>query len=88
MLDLTGVEALDETTADHLLRLVRAVDLLGARGVLCGLQPAVADALTSSGVELAGVVTYRNLHEALQRCLQAGPARRPGAARSDMSSRP
>ncbi|MFZ6178674.1 STAS domain-containing protein [Nannocystis pusilla] len=88
ILDLTGVEALDETTADHLLRLVRAVDLLGARGVLCGLQPAVADALTSSGVELAGVVTYRNLHEALQRCLQAGPARRPGAARSDVSSRP
>jgi len=78
ILDLTGVEAIDDATGDHLLRLIGAVGLLGARGVLCGLQPAVAESLTALGVELGGVVTYRNLHEALQRCIQA-LAGRPGA---------
>ncbi|MDC0674942.1 PAS domain-containing protein [Nannocystis radixulma] len=75
ILDLTGVDAIDDVTGDHLLRLVRAVGLLGARGVLCGVQPAVAESLTAISVELAGVVTYRNLHEALQRCIQALAAR-------------
>ncbi|WAS90318.1 STAS domain-containing protein [Nannocystis punicea] len=89
ILDLTGVDALDESTADHLLRLVRAVDLLGARGVLCGLQPAIAESLTSLGLDLAGVVTYRNLHEALQRCIHALSARpRPGATVQGVSLRP
>ncbi|MDC0723298.1 PAS domain-containing protein [Nannocystis bainbridge] len=86
ILDLTGVEALDDATADHLVRLVRAVDLLGARGALCGLQPGVADSLTASGIELGGVVTYRNLHEALQRCIHALGRARPNVT-PQMSSR-
>lgn len=75
VLDLTGIEDIDEATADHLLRLVRAVGLLGARGVLCGLQPAVAEAMTSLGFDFSGLAIHRNLHEALQRCLQELAAR-------------
>lgn len=45
VLDLTGVETMDAPTFGHLLRLVRAVRLLGARCLFCGLRPTVASIL-------------------------------------------
>src|SRR5262249_10240108 len=40
---LTGVEMLDPRTADHLMRLMRKVEVVGARCVLTGIRPAVAE---------------------------------------------
>lgn len=77
ILDLTGVELVDTSTADHLLRVIRAVELLGARVVITGIGPAVAQTLTSLGVELSQLITRGNLQEGLRYCIQeAGPARR------------
>ncbi|WP_434418780.1 STAS domain-containing protein [Nannocystis pusilla] len=69
ILDLTGVDAIDTTTADQILRITRAVSLLGARSLLCGVQPGIAQTLTELGVEMAGLHVYRNLQEALRGCL-------------------
>lgn len=69
ILDLTGVDAIDTTTADQILRITRAVSLLGARGLLCGVQPGIAQTLTELGVDMAGLLVYRNLQEALRGCL-------------------
>lgn len=71
ILDLTGVDSIDTTTADQVLRLTRAVRLLGARGLLCGVKPAIAQTLTELGVDMSSMVTYRNLQEALRGCLRA-----------------
>ncbi len=71
ILDLTGVEEIDTTTADQLLRITHAVNLLGAQVLLCGLTPFVADTLSSLQVDLSRQWTCRNLQEALQRCLRA-----------------
>ncbi len=79
ILDLTGVDEIDTHTADQLLRIVRAVNLLGARGLLCGLRPAVAQALTDLGVDVSPLVTHRNLKEALQRCIAELARRAPTA---------
>lgn len=70
ILDLTGVDDIDTGTADHLLQIVRAVKLLGATGLLCGLQPAVAHTLSDLGVDMSPLLAHRNLQEALQRCIR------------------
>lgn len=74
ILDVTGVEAIDAITADNFVRITRAVQLLGAHGVLSGIVPAVAQTLVDLGVDLSGIRTFANLREALKACL-AEPAR-------------
>lgn len=71
ILDVTGVEALDTTTVHHLARLLRAVRLLGAEGILTGVRPAVAQTLVTLGEDLPEAPTLRNLQAGLQRCLKA-----------------
>jgi anti-anti-sigma factor len=71
ILDLTGVEALDSSTADHLLKMVQAVELLGARGVLVGIRPEVAQTLVTLGVDLTRIVTLSDLRQALLACMRA-----------------
>jgi rsbT co-antagonist protein RsbR len=65
VVDVTGVEVLDTTTADHLGRLARAVKLLGARCILSGVQPSVAQTLVALGVQLDSLAPQRNLADAL-----------------------
>lgn len=76
VVDLTGVEVLDTSTADRFLRLARAVHLLGAECIVSGIQPAVARTLVEIGVSLEGLETKRNLRQALALCKRrlAGPA--------------
>ena len=69
IIDLTGVEVVDTKTADYLLKVVRAARLLGARCVLTGLGPAVAQTLVDIGADLTEVTTLRNLKEGLKYCL-------------------
>ncbi|HEY0135004.1 MAG TPA: STAS domain-containing protein, partial [Nannocystis sp.] len=70
ILDLTGIETVDTTTAEQLYRIIRAVGLLGARAVLSGLNPAIAQTLTELGVDTSRFVTYRNMQGALQACIE------------------
>ncbi|AKT36103.1 PAS domain-containing protein [Chondromyces crocatus] len=81
ILDLTGVDTVDTMTADQLFRITRAVDLLGARALFCGLTPPVAQSMTALGLDMAGFVTYRNLQEALQACLRTRGALVPTSPR-------
>lgn len=70
IIDVTGVEIVDSSTADRLLRLVSAVELLGARCMLTGVRPAVAQTLTALRVDLGPMLTLRNLRHGLQTCLR------------------
>jgi len=76
VLDLTGVEDVDAGTADHLMKIHRAVGLLGARCLLSGLSASVARAFTSIGIELGELVSFGELRGALQhvRNVMTGPA--------------
>lgn len=69
IVDLTGVEVVDTSTADHLIRLFKAARVLGVDGVLCGIQPAVAQTVVALGMELGSVRTERTLQDALKWCL-------------------
>jgi len=69
ILDITGVEVVDTSTADYLIKVVRALRMLGSRCVLTGLSPAVAQTLVQIGAELSEVTTLRSLREGLRHCL-------------------
>jgi predicted ATPase/anti-anti-sigma regulatory factor len=71
VLDVTGVSTIDAVTAEHLVRLVRAVQLLGATGIVAGVRAEVARTIVSLGVDLGGIETRANLREALVRCMQS-----------------
>jgi len=69
ILDITGVEVVDTSTADYLIKVVRALGMLGSRCVLTGLSPAVAQTLVQIGADLSEVTTLRSLREGLRHCL-------------------
>jgi len=62
----TCAGAIDTSTADHFLKLVHAVALLGARCILSGVQPAVAATLVDLGVALGGIHTSQTLRHAIR----------------------
>lgn len=86
ILDLTGVEAVDEGTAERLVRILRGIQLLGAEGMVTGIRPAVAHTLTTLGADFAGARTFSNLREAIKACMRErtstkGPRDRDARAR-------
>jgi rsbT co-antagonist protein RsbR len=81
IIDLTGVEIVDTSTADHLIQLFRAAKVLGVEGILCGIRPAVAQTVVALGLELGTVRTMRSLRDALKWCIKArGSTPRAGRA--------
>ncbi|MBI5490956.1 MAG: STAS domain-containing protein [Deltaproteobacteria bacterium] len=81
ILDITGVEVVDTRTADHFIKMVQAVQLLGSKCVITGIRPAVAQTLVEIGVDLSAVATLRNLREGLRECIrQMGATALPSAA--------
>jgi len=78
LLDITGVDVVDSTAADTLVRIARALRLLGARCMLTGVQPAVAQTLVTLGIELQSMLTLRTLQEGLQQRAQDPVGRQRG----------
>jgi rsbT co-antagonist protein RsbR len=70
IIDLTAVERVDEATADHLLRIIRATQLLGARCIITGIRPAVAQIFVSLSANLSDSITLSNLREAIKLCMR------------------
>lgn len=70
ILDLTGVETVDDGTADYVLRIIRSIQLLGAQCIVTGIRPAVAQTLISLGAGFAGARTVSNLREAIKICMR------------------
>ncbi|MRG91457.1 PAS domain S-box protein [Polyangium spumosum] len=70
IIDLTGVPVVDTSTADRLLAIARAAGLVGAKTVITGLRPAVAQTVVTLGVAMGEVKTLRNLKDGLRYCLR------------------
>jgi rsbT co-antagonist protein RsbR len=70
ILDLTGVEAMDTSTASHMLRLISSLRLLGAQGILTGIRPSIAHTMVGLGIEMGGVRTLANLRDGLRFCME------------------
>jgi rsbT co-antagonist protein RsbR len=70
LIDVTGVPAIDTMTAHHILETIAAVRLLGARVVLTGVRPAIAQTLVHLGIDLSGVITRSSLAAGLRKALE------------------
>lgn len=87
LLDLTGVDNLDTANAAQLIRLLSALRLLGATGIVTGIHPVVAQIVVQLGVDLRDIITLRSLQEGLRYCMSqsaqpsAHSVDRPAAAR-------
>jgi rsbT co-antagonist protein RsbR len=66
IIDITGIQVMDTATADHFIRMAKAVRLLGAECVLTGINPNIAQTIVAMGLELSGIATHRSLRSALQ----------------------
>ena len=69
ILDITGVPVVDNEVAQGLLRAAQAAQLLGARVVLTGIRPEVAQTLVGIGAELRGIVSYSTLQNGIRAAL-------------------
>jgi PAS domain S-box-containing protein len=65
ILDITGVPGLDTGSADAILRAAKGARLLGARVVLTGIRPEVAQTLVTLGADLSGIVTRGTLEDGI-----------------------
>lgn len=70
LLDMTGVADVDAATADHLLRLVRATQLIGCGCLVTGIGPRVAATLAHLDVDLRELRAARTLWDGLLYCLR------------------
>jgi len=69
VLDLTGVERVDQETGRYLVDIAKAVRLLGSRCFLSGISPAVARTMVEFGAETAEMQTFAELEDALRRAI-------------------
>jgi PAS domain S-box-containing protein len=69
ILDLTAGEIIEGATTENLERVVRAVALLGAEVVICGVQPQAARMMATQGLML-DVPTRQTLRDALRYCMR------------------
>jgi rsbT co-antagonist protein RsbR len=69
VLDITGVATVDTEVAQHLLKTVMAVRLLGAECTISGIRPQIAQTIVSLGIEFGDVATKATLADALAHAL-------------------
>jgi rsbT co-antagonist protein RsbR len=70
ILDITGVPVVDTQVAQALVSAARAVRLLGARVMLTGIQPQIAQTLVQLGVDLSGISTHGSLQAGIRTALE------------------
>jgi len=69
ILDITGVPTVDTLVAQHLLKTVTALRLMGAECIISGVRPQIAQTIVHLGVDLQGVSTKASLADALKLAL-------------------
>ncbi|KAB8140664.1 STAS domain-containing protein [Chloroflexia bacterium SDU3-3] len=65
IIDITGLPIVDTQVANALLHATQAVKLLGAKVVLTGIRPEVAQTLVGLGVDLSSIVTLSSLQSGI-----------------------
>ncbi len=65
IIDITGVPTVDTLVAQHLLKTVTAIRLMGADCIISGIRPQIAQTVVHLGIDLQGVTTKATLADAL-----------------------
>jgi rsbT co-antagonist protein RsbR len=70
IIDITGVPTVDTLVAQHLLKTVSAIRLMGADCIVSGIRPQIAQTIVHLGIDLQGITTKATLADALRTALQ------------------
>lgn len=70
IIDITGVPTVDTLVAQHLLKTVTAIRLMGADCIISGMRPQIAQTIVHLGIDLAGIMTKASLADALALALK------------------
>lgn len=62
VIDLTGVPVFDTAVAGHLMKTIKASQMLGCQVIMTGISPEGAMVLTKLGIDFRDVITRGNLH--------------------------
>ena len=70
IIDITGVPTVDTLVAQHLLKTVTAIRLMGAECIISGIRPQIAQTIVHLGIDLQGITTKATLADALSVALK------------------
>jgi rsbT co-antagonist protein RsbR len=70
IIDITGVPTVDTLVAQHLLKTVSAIRLMGADCIISGIRPQIAQTIVHLGIDLQGIASKASLADALALALQ------------------
>jgi rsbT co-antagonist protein RsbR len=65
IIDITGVPTVDTLVAQHLLKTITAIRLMGADCIISGIRPQIAQTIVHLGIDLESVTTKATLADAL-----------------------
>jgi rsbT co-antagonist protein RsbR len=71
IIDITGVPTVDTLVAQHLMKTVSAIRLMGADCIISGVRPQIAQTIVHLGIDLQGIVTKASLADALAVAMKA-----------------
>ena len=70
IIDITGVPTVDTLVAQHLLKTVSAIRLMGAECIISGIRPQIAQTIVHLGIDLQGIASKSSLADALQLAME------------------
>ena len=70
IIDITGVPTVDTQVAQHLLKTVVAARMMGARCIISGIRPQIAQTIVALGIEFGDIPTNSSLADALRQALK------------------
>lgn len=70
LIDITGVPVVDTMVAHHIIQAAEAVRLIGAKCILVGIRPEIAQTIVNLGIDLSGFPTKSTLQKGMQTALE------------------
>jgi len=70
LIDITGVPVVDTMIAHHLIQAAEAVRLVGAKCMLVGIRPEIAQTIVNLGINLNQLITKSTLKKGIEAALE------------------
>jgi rsbT co-antagonist protein RsbR len=70
LIDITGVPVVDTMVAHHIIQASEAVRLVGAKCLIVGIRPEIAQTIVNLGIRLDQVITKNSLRVGVERALE------------------
>ena len=70
LIDITGVPVVDTMVAHHIIQAADAVRLVGAKCMIVGIRPEIAQTIVNLGIDLSQIITTSTLQRGVRRALE------------------